>query len=204
MFRKIWIASIVMILVAACGTVATPVFEAPDATPTLEAEANEGDEVASVPTATEVPPTATPEPPTATPEPPTATPTEEPVEEEAPADEPIDDPLALSVQFSDASAGEAIFNATYETSTGPWACSTCHNVDIPDQKVGPSLLGINVRAGERVEGEGPFTYIYNSIINSQAYIVDGFAEGAQMPNYEGVLTDADVFNVIAYLMTLEE
>ena len=71
--------------------------------------------------------------------------------------------------------------------------------------VGPSLIGINERAGSRVEGEGPLTYMYNSIYNSQAYLVPEFADQAQhMPIYgeTGELTDQQIYNLIAYLQTL--
>ena len=79
------------------------------------------------------------------------------------------------------------------------------NVEEDVAGVGPSLIGINERAGSRVEGEGPLTYMYNSIYNSQAYLVPEFADQAQhMPIYgeTGELTDQQIYNLIAYLQTL--
>ncbi|MCS6837082.1 MAG: cytochrome c [Anaerolineae bacterium] len=102
--------------------------------------------------------------------------------------------------------GEALFSQ-YIDAVG-FACSTCHNVVGDEVKIGPSLYGIPQRAAERVPGEGPYTYLYNSIHNSQAYIVPGFENAVHMPHYAGldgspvVLSDAQIYDLVAYLMTL--
>ena len=202
MIKKILFTS-TFFLLAACGTVATPVYDAPDdVIEVADTVVEEVDTtaVAEVPTATLIPPTRTPLPPTMIP---TEVPTESPTE--APTEVAIDDPLALVVeQLSSADNGEVLFNQLYETDSGQWACTNCHNIDIDEVKIGPSLWGIPQRAGTRVEGEGPYTYIYNSIVNSEAYIVEGFADGVQMPHFEGILTDAQIYDLVAYLMTLDK
>ncbi len=202
------LAFVLLTLLAACGSAPLPVWEAAEAetAAALEAaaEAHEdgADEVAQLPTATptELPPTATPTelPPTATPTdmPPTATPTEEVAA--APSD-----PIVALVTLANAANGEAIFNQDFETEIGVWQCANCHNVDNPEVKVGPSLLGVPQHAAERVEGEIAQRYIYNSIMQPQAYIVEGFEEGQQMPpNYSELLSDTQVYDLVAYLMTL--
>src|SRR5688572_9322608 len=111
------------LLLAACGTIATPVWQ------TEEASAVE--EVASEPTEvepTEVPPTETPVPPTETHVPPTATPvppTETPVPAtEVPAmSEPTEE--AAPATSGDPAAGETLFTS------GTVPCTTCHYVDNP-------------------------------------------------------------------------
>ena len=117
--------------------------------------------------------TPTPVPPTATntPEPPTAEPTE------APAESAAQDPLAVLVSFEDPADGEALFNENHTLPDGQvWACSTCHNVDVDEIKIGPSLLGLPPRAGETVEGLSDVRYIYNSIVDPQEHIVEGFED----------------------------
>ena len=196
------------LLIAACGTVPTPVFEAPPATATA---APDGEAVAAVASSTPIPATAT-----STPVPPTSTATEAPTEapteeaEAAPAqDLGANDPLKFFVDLASASNGEALFNQNFETSSGVWACTQCHNIDIDEVKIGPSLLGIPAHAATRVEGEGPYTYIYNSIAQSQAYIVSGFENMVMMPHYgtddsgATILTQAQIYDLVAYLMTLE-
>lgn len=185
-------------LAVACGTQATPVFEEPDE-PTVGANTTNAQdagnvEVAVVPTETQVPPTSTPtDEPTVTPEPPTSTPTEEPTA--APAD-----PIARLVASRDPAAGEALFNQMFPE-TG-FACATCHHVDVPDTLVGPSLLNIKETAATRIEGMAPERYIYNSIINPNDYIVEGFTPNVMPQNWHEVLTDTQIYDIIAYLLTL--
>lgn len=190
--------------VAACGTIATPTpeveeIEAP------EVDAENGEEVAAVPTQTPLPPTQTPPPPTATPTviPPTATtvPTEAPV-----ADDQVAQLVGL---FGVAERGQQLFNEQYETEIGFWSCAMCHNVDTPDASIGPSLYGIADRTGERVEGEVAERYIYNSILHPYDYFVEGYEGEDQQrmpPNYEELLVrdgnEQDVYDLIAYLLTL--
>jgi len=195
-FRAVFLL-LVTIVVVACGTSATPVFEAPDEEAIAEAQAAEdsGVEVAVQPTETSVPPTATSEPPTPTTEPPTATPTEEPTV--APSD-----PIARLIASRDAANGEILFNQQY-AETG-FACATCHHVDIAENLIGPTMLGIKDVAGTRVEGEIAERYLYNSIVNPNAYIVEGFVEGVMPANWSDVMSDPEIYDIIAYLLTLEE
>jgi len=206
----------------ACGSVATPVpgaetREAQQTIAAVEAEAEDAEDIIAADEAVAVEPTEVPPTATFTPEPPTVTPTEAPptattAPTEMPTDAPDEQPAASTDQVAqlanllgDPAQGETIFNATYTTAIGDWACSLCHNVAVPDQLIGPSLLGIADRAGERVEGQVAERYIWNSIIAPQEYIVEGYAEGAQMPgNYREIFTDDELYHLIAYLMTLEE
>ncbi len=126
--------------------------------------------------------------------------------ETIPAD---DDPLGIIVGLANANNGETLFNQSYETSSGQWMCNNCHNIDNPNVKIGPSLWGIADRANTRVEGQGPYTYLYNSILNSDAYIVPGYENNAIMPHYGGadgserILSDAQIYDLVAYIFTLE-
>lgn len=220
-------------LIASCGTVATPVWEA------------EPTEISVQPTATlYIPPTATPVPPSATAIPPTDVPTEAPTTAPTEAAQPateaaspttVDlggvDPLTLTgnealpaqpnaevdlpstdeqsqlevfVSLSDAANGERIFNLSYDDVN--YACSTCHSI-VPDVRgIGPSLWGISERAGQRVEGLNAVAYIENSILHPLAYIVTGWTpQIAIMPqNYGQILTEQEITDVIAYLMTLHD
>lgn len=109
--------------------------------------------------------------------------------------------LASYVEFADAELGEQKYNELL-TSVG-FACSTCHYVDQEGMLIGPGMLNLYDRAASRVEGQEANEYVYESIRNSQAYIVDGYPAGV-MPNYtEEVLSDADIYNIMAYLQTLQ-
>jgi len=81
-------------------------------------------------------------------------------------------------------------------------CATCHSTKPGVNLVGPSLDGIASRAGTREEGMDSRGYIQLSIIKPSEYVVDGFVD--QMPTTSGSsLTEEELENVIAYLLTLE-
>lgn len=113
-----------------------------------------------------------------------------------------DDPLFDAIQAADPANGEMIFNGLAVP-----ACNSCHLVDSENMLVGPGQLNLLARTIERIENgaitdAGPYTYIYNSIINPGDYIVETFSNA--MPDiYEGVLTDEQLYDLVAYLASLE-
>lgn len=202
---------LVAVLVSACGTAATPapVFtEVPTNTAEPQTAATE---VSGAAQPTEAQPTATPEPPTATPEP--ATPTAEPA---TPTVEPTadtgstggaavplgNDPVSMLVSLANAAHGEELFNTMYDTNVGPYACATCHNVDSEERKIGPGQLNIAERGGTRIEGQPAAQYIYDSIVHPNDYIVEGYTPNLMPSNYSDLLSDQDIYDIIAYLFTL--
>lgn len=193
--KQWWI--VLMVVLAGCGTLATPVFRASTATPVAVVQANNA-QSASTQQSTRTPtdePTAT-IPATDIPtEAPTSTPTVEPTEQV------ISSPIDRLVASRDPSEGEALFNIL-QGATG-FACSTCHRVDSEQQLIGPGLLNIGSRAISRIEGQSPAEYIYNSIINPNEYIVEGFTEGVMPANWSDVYSDPEIYSIVAYLMTLE-
>lgn len=197
MIRKI-LAICTLLLLAACGNIATPVYDAPTATPTLVPTTG-SEQVAAQPTATTIPPTDVP---TAAPtEVPTQVPTEAPTA--APTEAP--DTVKVFVDLASASNGSRLFHEVeYDTDQGVWKCETCHNTEGDEIKIGPSQFGLINRAGTRIPGTGPYTYIYNSIRESQAFIVPGFEDAAKMPHFtKEILKDSEVYDIIAYLVTLK-
>ncbi len=82
-------------------------------------------------------------------------------------------------------------------------CATCHALAADVVIVGPSLAHIATTAGTRVEGLDAEDYLRESIVNPNAYTVEGFAEGSMQQNFANQLTSDDVTHVIAFLMTLE-
>jgi mono/diheme cytochrome c family protein len=196
------------VFAAACGSVATPEWAA-EAQATRAALAATDEHLTAIaptltptpipPTATPVPPTATPVPASATPVPPTATtaPTETPTETPAPVD-----PLASA----DPAAGQALFNEPHETANGVWACSQCHSVT-PDEMrlIGPGLFNVSTHAETRVEGQSAYDYLHTSIVHPNDFIAPGdppFPAGLMPQNFEEVLTEEEINDLIAYLFTL--
>lgn len=107
----------------------------------------------------------------------------------------------------DAQAGEQLYNQT-SIGSAP-GCVTCHSVEPTDDPlqpspVGPSHYGLADRAGDYVEGMSAEDYLRESIVEPDAHVVEGFTAGVMYQNYGEDLTDQQIDNLVAYLLTLEE
>lgn len=85
------------------------------------------------------------------------------------------------------------------------ACASCHNVDNPTAKIGPSLYQ---RWGKEVlHKDGSKTifdenHVRESIILPQAKIAAGFPEPSPMPSYQGQLSESELAAVVEYIKGL--
>ena len=107
--------------------------------------------------------------------------------------EPTDPAEFASLPTGDAAAGEQLF-------TGPGGCSACHSLDADVRIVGPSLFDISTRAAARKTDYTAEMYIYESITNPNAYVVDGFP-GLMPAEYAKRFSDQQFADLIAFLMT---
>lgn len=114
--------------------------------------------------------------------PPPATPTPEPVNVTA------GDPNAGEILFRDGKGGNAP------------ACINCHAAEPGPFALGPVMNGISERAGTRIDGVPAQSYLYESIVHPGDYVVPGFRP-VMPPTYGGYLTEQDIADIIAYLMT---
>ena len=112
------------------------------------------------------------------------------------ADEPDDSAATAEApeEEFEGSDGERVFNTA-----SPITCTTCHSLD-GTVGLGPSLQGIAERAGTRIAGMGAEEYIRQSIIDTNAYIVDGFPESLMPVNFSETLTPEELEAVIEYLL----
>lgn len=192
-------------LLAACGTVATPEWSA-DAQATRVAQVATAEQMTALaPTATPTqPPTATPlptQPPTPTPPPPTPTPTLEPptATPVPPTETPAADGMAVIGQ-GDPVNGKVLFE-TLRAEVN-FACATCHYVDKEDRLIGPGLKGVSQRATQRKSDLTPPEYIYESIVHPGAYVVPDYPDGLMPQVYADLFTDQQLFDLVAYVMSL--
>jgi mono/diheme cytochrome c family protein len=95
--------------------------------------------------------------------------------------------------------GKAIFAKTVIGSNP--GCITCHSLD-GTKLVGPSAQGVASRAGSAVSGQSAEQYLRQSILAPNEHVVEGYPQGV-MPAYQGVLQDAEVNDLVAYLLTLK-
>ncbi len=197
---SVFIVMVLTLVLSACGSVADiePLFTN---TPTSVADAMTAKAVIAARATTR--PTETPTPTvaaTATPLPATPTPEASPTNTPAPI---ANDPITVLVSLADPARGQELFSLTYDTAAGPYMCASCHHVDSEEVLVGPGLYNIKARATTRVEGQSAAQYIFNSIKHPGDYVVEGFANGLMPQNYAEIFTDDDIYNIVAYLLTLE-
>jgi ferredoxin/mono/diheme cytochrome c family protein len=107
-------------------------------------------------------------------------------------------PVVAQPLEGDATMGRQLFESRI---TG---CSICHSVQAGDDRVGPSLYGIGSRASTRVEGLDAETYLWQSILLPDEYVVEGYPAGQMLPIYRDRLSQEELDAIIDYLLTLTE
>jgi mono/diheme cytochrome c family protein len=92
-----------------------------------------------------------------------------------------------------ATSGEQIFVAA--------GCGSCHVLGKAGTNgtIGPSLDDLASAAGEREPGTSAEEYVRQSILDPDAFTVQGFQSGV-MPSYEGRLEDRQVQALVDYLL----
>lgn len=183
------------LLLAGCGTLAAPVMQVATATSDVIVERVDEATATSLPSATPMPPTATSMPTS------TFTPTPLPTSAPEPTSSPVLSPIERLVAVRDPMNGAMLFGTFQDAAN--YACSNCHLSDSEKENLGPGLLNIKDRAATRVEGMSAAEYIYESIVNSKAYSVEGFDPELMPQNWAEIYSDLEIFDIVAYLMTLE-
>ena len=106
------------------------------------------------------------------------------------------------VHIADPKAGESIY---YETTSAVNAgCRICHSLEKGETIIGPSFYGIADRADERVPGMSAEDYLRQSIVEPNAFVVPGYPAGQMIQNFGQILTEEQINDLIAFLMTMEE
>lgn len=101
----------------------------------------------------------------------------------------------------DPKAGEELFNSVVIGAQA--GCVTCHSLTPGEVIVGPSMAGIASRAGSTVPGLTAEEYLEQSILEPNAYLVEGYAADIMVQVWEEELSDQQLDELIAYLMTLQ-
>ena len=107
----------------------------------------------------------------------------------------LDEMTVAAIKAGDPDAGAQISQLN--------GCIGCHSLEKGGQLVGPSWYGAANHAIGRVEGESPAYYLYQSIVNSGAYVVPTYPSGVMPQNYGEILSSEDLGNLVAYLLTFQ-
>jgi len=94
----------------------------------------------------------------------------------------------------DATRGEQIFIAQ--------PCHTCH-MDLPVGPVFPGEPPLVDLAATRRSGYPADLYLYESIVNPSAFVVEGFQSDVMPEGFGANLTRQELADLVAYLMTMK-
>ena len=100
------------------------------------------------------------------------------------------------------SNGERLFAQATIGSTNAPGCITCHALDGTDG-TGPSQHDVGVRAVGRIAGTSAEDYLRESIVDPNAFIVEGYEAGVMHLTYGEDLTETEINDLVAYLLTLD-
>lgn len=101
------------------------------------------------------------------------------------------DEAAAALLSAQASEGAALVEE--------YNCIACHVLG--DNRIAPRFQGIADRAGARRPALSAEQYLFESIVDPGAFLVEGYAN-AMPANYARRLARAEIGHIIAYLMTL--
>ncbi len=105
--------------------------------------------------------------------------------------------------IGDAARGESLYKGITIGAASAPGCISCHSLDPGVVLVGPSHDGMGTRAETAVAGKSAEEYLKESIIEPDAEITDGFTAGVMYQNYGTDLSDQEVADLVAFLMTLK-
>jgi cytochrome c553 len=99
--------------------------------------------------------------------------------------------------------GEKLYNQTVIGAGSAPGCITCHSLEEDVTLVGPSHFRLGFRAGEIVPGKSAETYLKESIVDPDDHLTEGFREGAMYKNYGKELSNQEIADLVAFLVTLK-
>ncbi|MFN8420960.1 MAG: c-type cytochrome [Anaerolineae bacterium] len=118
--------------------------------------------------------------------------------------------LASILAITSACAGQAASAALSESAergrelfVGAGACRSCHSLEQDERIIGPSLYGVASRAAERESDLSAEQYLHEAITEPNKYIVAGFDGGLMPQTYATKLSNVQIDDLVAYLLTLK-
>jgi nitric oxide reductase subunit C len=108
----------------------------------------------------------------------------------------------------DAEAGRQLYQQQTIGSRQAPGCVSCHSLEPGKVIVGPSHAHVASRAAEQVNSSGyngqasdARGYLRESILEPNAHIVEGFDAGIMYQDYAEVLSQQQVDDLVAFLLT---
>ncbi len=116
------------------------------------------------------------------------------------------------MRAAEGAEGDAAEAAVTAEPTGPrqpqelfvsMGCVGCHNLDQPQDAdkrgpVGPNMANLHETAG--THGEDAETYVYNSIVNPNVYVSEGYMAGIMPQNFAERMSEEEIDEMVAWLL----
>ena len=104
-------------------------------------------------------------------------------------------------EIGDPERGRQIFEngGAHENYKPQYYCMRCHSLD-GSEGYGPSLQGISKRAGDRVPVLSDVEYLRQSILEPDAYIIEGYS-GRMGRIHSLLLSEEEVDDLVSFLIT---
>lgn len=116
--------------------------------------------------------------------------------------EPASDSAAVAPRSGgNAANGEKLYKQPVIGKNSAPGCNTCHSLDEGVVLVGPSHAGMGTRAATAVSGQSAEDYLRESITNPNAHVTEGYAQGVMYQNYGTDLTEQEINDLVAFLMS---
>lgn len=112
----------------------------------------------------------------------------------------IESEVPEELSFSGDVSADELVDAGGRLFEGAGGCVACHGLGTraPNLRTGEGGQGpIGVRCAERVQGEDCKAYLYESLVNPTAYVVDGY--NPIMPDASRTMSPEQIWAVVAYL-----
>lgn len=111
---------------------------------------------------------------------------------------------AVTVDF-ETSEADIIFGEAYyrNGANGAPSCVSCHALDEDIATFGPILRNMVDVAQVRAPDMNPIDYIREAIVDPNAYVVSGYDANVMYGTYGQDLTDEQINQIIAFILTLE-
>lgn len=112
--------------------------------------------------------------------------------------------VAAEIPEEDANAGPAEPRSPEDLFTA-MACSGCHNMDAPQDDsnkgpVGPNLGNLAENASNRVAGEDANTYVHNSLVAPNDFVVAGYTPGIMPQDFSTKMTAEEIDSLVTWLL----
>ena len=103
----------------------------------------------------------------------------------------------------DAARGKTLYEQTVIGPNAAPGCSTCHSTEAGKTLVGPSHAGIATIAETAEAGKSAEEFLKKSIMTPDAVVTEGFVAGIMYQNYAKDLSEQEINDLVAYLLTLK-